>query len=188
MRKPARGISSVWVCTMTTSICGTPDTNRGGTPWLLTQGKILLDCGHKGTQTRTTFRGERSSLQQLDWFAPAHLSDTTGPMAGGSITTGRLDSSLTSHDYSDMPADFASTAKELGRLAPDRWKLQYFLRIKDAIDQHRADLLYTTSFASPSDQDIPQGDALILGRFESVLPSDNPLWPRNAVSKEYRYE
>jgi alpha-L-fucosidase len=31
----------------------------------------------------------------------------------------------------------------MGRIAPDRWKLQYFRRIKDLIDQYQPDLLYT---------------------------------------------
>jgi alpha-L-fucosidase len=42
-----------------------------------------------------------------------------------------------------MPADFAHTAERMGRVAPDRWKLQYFRRIKDLVDQHQPDLLYT---------------------------------------------
>jgi alpha-L-fucosidase len=31
----------------------------------------------------------------------------------------------------------------MGRVAPDDWKMQYFNRIKDLIDQHQPDLLYT---------------------------------------------
>ena len=31
----------------------------------------------------------------------------------------------------------------MGRVAPDSWKLTYFRRIKDLIDQHQPDLLYT---------------------------------------------
>jgi alpha-L-fucosidase len=31
----------------------------------------------------------------------------------------------------------------MGRVAPDRWKQQYFDRIRDLIDQHQPDLLYT---------------------------------------------
>jgi alpha-L-fucosidase len=31
----------------------------------------------------------------------------------------------------------------MGRVAPDDWKLEYFNRIKDLIDQHQPDLLYT---------------------------------------------
>jgi alpha-L-fucosidase len=31
----------------------------------------------------------------------------------------------------------------MGRVAPDEWKLEYFNRIKDLIDQHQPDLLYT---------------------------------------------
>jgi alpha-L-fucosidase len=47
------------------------------------------------------------------------------------------------HSYTLMPQDFAKTAKAMGRVAPDEWKLEYFNRIKDLIDQHQPDLLYT---------------------------------------------
>ena len=47
------------------------------------------------------------------------------------------------HSYKDLPADFADTVKPMDRNAPDSWKLQYFRRIKDLIDQHQPDLLYT---------------------------------------------
>ena len=40
-------------------------------------------------------------------------------------------------------ADFAATAQAMGRVAPDRWKQQYFNRIRDLVDQHQPDLLYT---------------------------------------------
>ncbi|MEO6981486.1 MAG: alpha-L-fucosidase, partial [Edaphobacter sp.] len=47
------------------------------------------------------------------------------------------------HDYSGMPAGFAKSAEPMGRVAPTWWKLQYFNRIKDLVDQHQPDLLYT---------------------------------------------
>jgi alpha-L-fucosidase len=47
------------------------------------------------------------------------------------------------HDYAGQPANFAKEAQAMGRVAPDRWKLQYFRRIKDLIDQYQPDLLYT---------------------------------------------
>lgn len=79
----------------------------------------------------------------FDWLAPAHTSDSTGPLAGVPY-----DGTLSAyadlyHDYTGMPADFAKNAKAMGRVAPDRWKQQYFNRIKDLIDQHQPDLLYT---------------------------------------------
>jgi alpha-L-fucosidase len=44
-----------------------------------------------------------------------------------------------------MPADFLKSIQNnpMGRIAPDWWKLQYFNRVKDLIDQHQPDLLYT---------------------------------------------
>ncbi len=79
----------------------------------------------------------------FDWLAPAHTSDTTGPLAGKSYEgTNPLFADLY-HSYTLMPPDFAKTAKAMGRVAPDEWKLEYFNRIKDLIDQHQPDLLYT---------------------------------------------
>lgn len=79
----------------------------------------------------------------FDWFAPAHTSDTTGPLAGVPYDgTDPLFADLY-HNYSQMSPDFAKTAQAMGRVAPDEWKLQYFNRIKDLIDQHQPDLLYT---------------------------------------------
>jgi alpha-L-fucosidase len=79
----------------------------------------------------------------FDWFAPAHLADTKGRYAG--VPYDGSDSRFTDlyHDYRAQPADFAATAKDMGRAAPDSWKLTYFRRIKDLIDQHQPDLLYT---------------------------------------------
>jgi alpha-L-fucosidase len=79
----------------------------------------------------------------FDWLAPAHTSDSTGPLAGISYEgTNPLFADLY-HSYTLMPPDFAKTAKAMGRVAPDEWKLEYFNRIKDLIDQHQPDLLYT---------------------------------------------
>jgi alpha-L-fucosidase len=79
----------------------------------------------------------------FDWLAVAHLSDSKGPLAG--VPYDGTDPKFADlyHDYSKMPADFAKTAKAMGRVAPDSWKLEYFNRIKDLIDQHQPDLLYT---------------------------------------------
>lgn len=79
----------------------------------------------------------------FNWFATAHRSDTTGPYAG--IPYDGADPKFADlyHDYSDMPANFGSTAKEMGRVAPERWKRQYLLRIKDLLAQHQPDFLYT---------------------------------------------
>ncbi len=55
------------------------------------------------------------------------------------------------HDYSGMPPDFARTAAAMGRNAPESWKLNYFQRINDLVDNYQPDLLYT-------DGGIPFGD------------------------------
>ncbi len=79
----------------------------------------------------------------FDWFAAAHRSDKEGPLAG--VPYDGADPAFADlyHSYAGMPADFALTAKPMGREAPDAWKQQYFNRIKDLIDQHQPDLLYT---------------------------------------------
>ena len=79
----------------------------------------------------------------FDWFAPSHTSDTKGPLAGVAYDGAGSKNSDLYHDYAGMPTDFARTAKEMGRVAPDSWKQQYFNRIKDLVDQHQPDLLYT---------------------------------------------
>ncbi len=79
----------------------------------------------------------------FDWFAPAHTSDASGPLAGVPYDGTLLAYADLYHYYTGMPADFIKTAKDMGRVAPDRWKLEYFNRIKDLIDQHQPDILYT---------------------------------------------
>ena len=87
----------------------------------------------------------------FDWLAPSHLSDKAGQFAGVPYDgTDPQDSDLY-HSYEGMPADFAQTAKAMGRVAPDRWKEQYFNRIRDLLDQHQPDLLYTDG-AIPFDE------------------------------------
>lgn len=79
----------------------------------------------------------------FDWFAPSHLSDTTGPLAGVPYDGSNPAYADLYHDYSGEPADFAKTAKAMGRVAPDSWKLEYFHRVKDLVDSYQPDLLYT---------------------------------------------
>ncbi len=79
----------------------------------------------------------------FDWLAPAHTSDTSGPLSGMSYDGVDPRFADLYHNYLEMPQDFAKTAKAMGRVAPDTWKQQYFNRIKDLIDQHQPDLLYT---------------------------------------------
>ena len=79
----------------------------------------------------------------FDWLAPSHTSDSTGPLAGVAYDGVLPAYKDLYHDYSGMPADFAKTAKAMGRVAPAWWKQQFFNRIKDLVDQHQPDLLYT---------------------------------------------
>jgi len=81
----------------------------------------------------------------FDWFAPSHLADTKGPYANLPYDGQNPAFADLYHDYSGMPANFAKTILNdpMGRTAPDWWKLQYFNRVKDLIDQHQPDLIYT---------------------------------------------
>lgn len=78
-----------------------------------------------------------------DWLAVSHLSDPDGPYAG--IPYDGTDPAYSDlyHNLTPMPADFAKTAKAMGRHAPDTWKMAYYLRVKDLVDQHEPDMLYT---------------------------------------------
>ncbi|MDE1175264.1 MAG: alpha-L-fucosidase [Edaphobacter sp.] len=78
-----------------------------------------------------------------DWFATSHTSDSTGPLAGVPYDGVLPAYADLYHDYTGEPADFVKTAKAMGRVAPTRWKQEYFNRIKDLLDQHQPDLLYT---------------------------------------------
>jgi alpha-L-fucosidase len=79
----------------------------------------------------------------FDWLAPSHLSDSKGPFAG--VPYDGTDPRFADlyHSYADEPADFAKDAGAMSRAAPDSWKLQYSRRIRDLVDQHQPDLLYT---------------------------------------------
>ncbi len=81
----------------------------------------------------------------FDWLAPSHLADTKGQYAGVPYDGQNPAFADLYHDYSGEPADYAkSMYKEpMSRTAPDWWKQQYFNRVKDLIDQHQPDLLYT---------------------------------------------
>jgi len=79
----------------------------------------------------------------FDWYAPAHSSDPSGPKAGVPYDANDPAYADLYHDYRGMPADFAQKAESMGRVAPERWQRQYFNRIKDLLDQHQPELLYT---------------------------------------------
>ena len=79
----------------------------------------------------------------FDWFAPSHTSDATGEYAGVPYDGTDPKFGDLYHNYAEMPADFTKKAEAMGRVAPVEWKQEYFRRIKDLIDQHQPDLLYT---------------------------------------------
>ncbi len=78
-----------------------------------------------------------------DWLAVSHGSDTDGPYAGVPYDGTNPAYADLYHDLTPMPADFFKTAKAMGRTAPDAWKMAYYLRVKDLVDQHEPDMLYT---------------------------------------------
>ena len=79
----------------------------------------------------------------FDWFAPSHLCDTKGVYAN--VAYDGTDPAFADlyHSYAEEPADFARHATPMGRVAPERWKQEYFRRISDLLQQHHPDLLYT---------------------------------------------
>lgn len=90
----------------------------------------------------------------FEWLGPAHTSDKTGPLAGVPYDGSDPVYADLYHDYSGMEPGYLGRIinHPMGREeAPDSWKLQYFRRIKDLVDQHHPDLLYT-------DGGIPFGD------------------------------
>ncbi|HVO97047.1 MAG TPA: alpha-L-fucosidase [Bryobacteraceae bacterium] len=85
------------------------------------------------------------------WMATSHRSDKTGEFAGVPYDGADEKYSDLYHDYSLVPPDFMDKAKAMDRPPIDRWKQQYFNRIRDLVDQHQPDLLYT-------DGAIPYGE------------------------------
>jgi len=76
-----------------------------------------------------------------NWFAPAHGSDKDGPLAG--VPYDGADPAYADL-YHPLPKDFdIAKTPAMSRNAPESWKLLYFRRIKDLIDNYQPDLLYT---------------------------------------------
>ena len=75
-----------------------------------------------------------------NWLAVSHGSDKTGPLAG-------VPYDGTDPAYADLyhpfPKDQPIPTQAMSRVAPDSWKLLYFRRIQDLIDNYQPDLLYT---------------------------------------------
>jgi len=82
-----------------------------------------------------------------NWLAVSHGADKTGPLAG--VPYDGSDPKFADL-YHPFPKDQAMPPA-MSREAPDSWKLQWFRRIKDLIDNYHPDLLYT-------DGGIPFGD------------------------------
>ena len=85
------------------------------------------------------------------WFGTSHGSDKTGPLAGVPYDGAGPENADLYHDYSQMPADFvekvanapAKGSIAMSREGPDSWRINYFNRILDVVNQHQPDLLYT---------------------------------------------
>jgi len=76
------------------------------------------------------------------WFAVSHGSDQTGPLTG--IPYDGADPKNADLYHEAAAAQFANRELEWGPQGiPDSWRRQWFLRIKDLVDQYQPDLLYT---------------------------------------------
>jgi alpha-L-fucosidase len=80
------------------------------------------------------------------WFAVSHGSDRTGPLAGVPYDGANPAYADLYHDarcavwaHDDKPSQFGWNDTGI----PDAWKRQWFLRIRDLVDNYQPDLLYT---------------------------------------------
>ncbi|HEY1338335.1 MAG TPA: alpha-L-fucosidase, partial [Bryobacteraceae bacterium] len=83
-----------------------------------------------------------------NWLAVSHGADKTGPQAG--VPYDGNDPAYADL-YHPFPKDQPIPTQAMSREVPLAWKRQWFLRIKDLIDNYQPDLLYT-------DGGIPFGD------------------------------
>jgi len=74
------------------------------------------------------------------WFSTSHMSDKTGRLAG--VPYDGADPAYADL-YHQMPKDYPYGQRINDRQAPDAWKMHYFRRIKDLVDNYQPDLLYT---------------------------------------------
>jgi alpha-L-fucosidase len=74
------------------------------------------------------------------WFSTSHMSDRTGPLA--SVPYDGSDPAFADL-YHQLPKDYPYRQRINDRQAPDAWKMHYFRRIKDLVDNYQPDLLYT---------------------------------------------
>jgi alpha-L-fucosidase len=117
----------------------------------------------------------------FQWFAPAHLSDKTGPLAGVPYDGADPKWADLYHDYSHQPPDFAQSVagRSVGRVNDAAWINNYFNRIIDLIDQHQPDLLYT-------DGGIPFGDwglAIVAHQYNTSIARNNGVCEALYASK-----
>ena len=120
---------------------------------------ILGSFGKAARQQGLRFGVSEHLSNSFCWFGTAHGSDKTGALAG--VPYDGIDPQYADlyHDYSQMPKDFvdkvvnapAKGAIAMSREGPDSWRINYFNRILDVVNQHQPDLLYT-------DGGIPFGD------------------------------
>jgi alpha-L-fucosidase len=73
------------------------------------------------------------------WFAVSHLTDKTGALAGVPYDGTLKEYADLYHDSHGLPEKFEWD----DTLIPESWKLQWFNRIKDVVDNYQPDLLYT---------------------------------------------
>jgi alpha-L-fucosidase len=84
----------------------------------------------------------------FNWLQVSHDSDRSGPLAG--VAYDGADPAFADL-YHNIPPEYrmkpvpgrGSVNQAMSRNAPFAWKRQYFLRIKDLIDNYQPDLLYT---------------------------------------------
>ncbi len=120
---------------------------------------ILGSFGNAARQQGLRFGVSEHLSNSFCWFGTAHGSDKTGALAGVPYDGGGPENADLYHDYSQMPKDFvdkvvnapAKGAIAMSREGPDSWRINYFNRILDVVNQHQPDLLYT-------DGGIPFGD------------------------------
>jgi alpha-L-fucosidase len=78
-----------------------------------------------------------------NWFAVSHGSDKNGPLAG--VPYDGTDPAYKDL-YHELPEGYKISLTGMGGAmtdAPQSWKNEYFLRIKDLVDNYQPDLLYT---------------------------------------------
>ena len=75
------------------------------------------------------------------WLSTSHMGDSTGPLAG--VPYDGADPAYADL-YHALPKYYPYSYRLLNdRQAPDAWKLHYFRRIMDLVDNYQPDLIYT---------------------------------------------